>query len=158
MPPIHDLWIKHSNGQTVSIQAYTEQYTDPENEFDLKRIESLREQGLLEPVHLHHVCAAPKMKNTIEAFELVRHLRYRIAVWAFQLQELHYLDSAIDNCCASFHNKLIEYSGFAAVRVKLALRAAFRKLEFRCLRKAFAPGNRGCKRLRDAFKDDFQEL
>ena len=89
---------------------------------------------------------------------MVRHLRYHIAIYASWLQAYHMHSLDVDAYCASFHNKLVEYSGFAAVQAKLALRAAFRKLEFRCLRKAFAPGKPGCKRLRDAFEEDFQEL
>jgi len=55
---------------------------------------------------------------------------------------------------AFYFDKLVELSGIKARHQKKATRDAFDKLMFRCLRKAYAPGQSATKRLRKAYEHE----
>ena len=116
----------------------------------------LKHWGFLRPAHLYQICCAPELKNTREAVALCRGMRYRVSLYATWLQKNHFPTLDADNYCDHYLNKLVDYSDFPTIRVKATLRAAFRKLKFRCLLKAFAPGHAEFKRMREEFEDDFQ--
>lgn len=94
-----------------------------------------------------------RLKNQAAAFRLCPPTRFHTRATKGELLQRDgpWLDEYMDDVYTNF----LRLSGKTDLTQTSRLRAAFQKLEFRCLRKAYAPGAAGHKRSRKEFEKEF---
>lgn len=116
--------------------------------YDIESILEKKRLGTLNWISREVVVMWP-LPNQQEAFELVKSVRKDVNRWTRvwpQEDDNEYTENLMN---------LIDVSELKTRRRNRFLREAFRNIEFRCLRKAFAPGQSGFKRTRGEFEEDF---
>jgi hypothetical protein len=122
--------------------------------FDLEHLKALIHDNNFTFQHFSYILYEQRFQNQKEAFALCPHIRFPIRATTDELHEREgfpWLDTYLNN----LYTRLLEMLGKLKCNKTSELRDAFHKLEFRCLRKAYAPGSRGQKRSRKAFEKEF---
>lgn len=121
--------------------------------FDLENLQTLIDNNHFTFEHFSYILYE-RFQNQKQAFAMCPHIRFPIRASMDELREtegIPWLDTYLHN----FYTCFLEMLGKLKCTKTSQLREAFHKLEFRCLRKAYAPGSRGQKRSRKAFEKEF---
>ena len=114
-------------------------------EFRLDVIDRIAELGALSARH-HQEVVNYKSCNQQTAYDRLRELDCPTRPLPTTESEAYY---------DFYFDKWIELSGIRQLRERNAMRDALRKLEFRCLRKAYAPGQSAAERMREAHEEEW---
>ena len=114
-------------------------------EFRLDVINRIAELGALSAQH-HQMVVNSECCNQQTAYDRLRELGCPTRPLPTTESEAYY---------DFYFDKWIELSGIRQLRERNAMRDALRKLEFRCLRKAYAPGQSAAERMREAHEEEW---